>query len=134
MITHLIGDGDATTWCCGKTPFELLQTDRISLDSALLTCLGMDSPRICGTDAAGADLEGRGDGMVTCLFCEDSVPVPPKGAMCTDCGTYAYRQDNGRWKVYIPVEMVPHAPYLTPYEQAHLYAPMFMQWLTNHSG
>lgn len=71
--------------------------------------------------------------MITCLVCGDPVPVFPNGAMCTDCGTYAYQQDNGRWKIYIPAEMVPHAPYLTAYEQANIYAPMLMQSLMNRS-
>ena len=38
-VTHACPPGDAAvTPCCGRTPFELPRTDRMTLDSALVTC------------------------------------------------------------------------------------------------
>lgn len=37
---HLIADGEAVTSCCGRTPFELPRTDRMTVDQALATCTG----------------------------------------------------------------------------------------------
>jgi hypothetical protein len=34
-IVHLIADGEAVTSCCGRTPFELPRTDRITVDPSL---------------------------------------------------------------------------------------------------
>lgn len=31
-------EGEAVTPCCGRTPFELLQTDRLSVDVRQVTC------------------------------------------------------------------------------------------------
>lgn len=39
-ITHACPPGDANlTPCCGRTPFELPRTDRITLDRTLVTCM-----------------------------------------------------------------------------------------------
>ncbi len=35
---HFIADGDAVTSCCGRTPFELPRSDRITVDPALTNC------------------------------------------------------------------------------------------------
>jgi len=32
---HLIADGEAVTLCCGRTPFELPRTDRLTVDPSL---------------------------------------------------------------------------------------------------
>ena len=32
-------DGGGLTPCCGKTPFELPRTDRMTLDPSLVTCI-----------------------------------------------------------------------------------------------
>jgi hypothetical protein len=38
-VTHQCPpDGQGFTPCCGKTPFELPRTDRITLDPSLVTC------------------------------------------------------------------------------------------------
>lgn len=37
-IVHLISDGEAVTSCCGRTPFELPRTERISVDPKLCNC------------------------------------------------------------------------------------------------
>lgn len=37
---HLIKDGDAVTSCCGRTPFELPRSERITVDPALANCGG----------------------------------------------------------------------------------------------
>lgn len=38
-ITHQCPpDGRGFTPCCGKTPFELPRTDRMTLDPSLVTC------------------------------------------------------------------------------------------------
>jgi hypothetical protein len=47
-----------------------------------------------------------------CLFCDGPAEVRswvfvPTGATCTDCDVYAYLQNNGRWKVYLPSSLVP---------------------------
>lgn len=56
--THLIADGDAVTLCCGRTPFELPRTDRITVDPALRTC-GLPA---VDTDDDACRGEGRGTG------------------------------------------------------------------------
>lgn len=41
-ITHLCPEvGSGVTGCCGRTPFELPQTDRLTLDSVAVTCSGL---------------------------------------------------------------------------------------------
>lgn len=35
---HLIADGEAVTSCCGRTPFELPRTERITVDPAWANC------------------------------------------------------------------------------------------------
>lgn len=47
-----------------------------------------------------------------CLFCDDPVEVSPNGATCTDCDIYAFLQDNGRWRVYLPSRMVPTSDWI----------------------
>ena len=38
-VTHACPPGDAAvTPCCGRTPFELPRTDRMTLDPTLVTC------------------------------------------------------------------------------------------------
>jgi hypothetical protein len=38
-VTHACPrSGESVTSCCGRTPFELLRTDRMTLDHALVTC------------------------------------------------------------------------------------------------
>lgn len=39
-VVHVVADGEAVTSCCGRTPFELPRTERITVDPALLTCEG----------------------------------------------------------------------------------------------
>lgn len=39
-ITHLIADGEVVTSCCGRTPFELPRTERLTVDQTLRTCGG----------------------------------------------------------------------------------------------
>jgi hypothetical protein len=39
-LTHGITDGEAVTGCCGRTPFELSRTERITVDPALVNCEG----------------------------------------------------------------------------------------------
>lgn len=36
--THLIADGEAVTLCCGRTPFELPRTDRLTVDPTRRNC------------------------------------------------------------------------------------------------
>jgi hypothetical protein len=44
-VTHLIADGEAVTFCCGRTPFELPRTDRLTVDRALAGgCAGAAGP------------------------------------------------------------------------------------------
>lgn len=31
-------EGEAVTLCCGRSPFELPRTDRLTLDASLVTC------------------------------------------------------------------------------------------------
>lgn len=33
-------DGEAVTLCCGRSPFELPRTDRMTVEAALVTCTG----------------------------------------------------------------------------------------------
>jgi hypothetical protein len=47
---------------------------------------------------------------VDCLFCGDPCDVFPNGAYCGDCSVYGYRQDNGRWRVRVPLSHVPWWP------------------------
>lgn len=37
--------GGVVTPCCGRTPFEVLRTDRITVDAALVTCHRPGAPR-----------------------------------------------------------------------------------------
>ena len=39
----IIGSGGITP-CCGRTPFELPRTDRLTVEDALVTCGGMPTP------------------------------------------------------------------------------------------
>ncbi len=36
---HLVADGDGVTLCCGRTPFELPRTERVTSDAKEATCL-----------------------------------------------------------------------------------------------
>jgi hypothetical protein len=42
-IVHLIADGEAVTLCCGRTPFELPRTDRVTVDPSLARGCGGES-------------------------------------------------------------------------------------------
>lgn len=41
-VVHVIADGEAVTSCCGRTPFELPRTDRITTDPRLGIGCGKD--------------------------------------------------------------------------------------------
>jgi hypothetical protein len=45
IVTHLRPPGDGGLMpCCGMTPFEMPRSDRITEDSALVTCGGGETP------------------------------------------------------------------------------------------
>jgi len=45
-VTHLCPPtGQALTPCCGRSPFELPRTDRITLDPNLVTCVPPADPK-----------------------------------------------------------------------------------------
>ena len=37
-VVHLIADGEAVTSCCGRTPFALPRTERLTVDPTLANC------------------------------------------------------------------------------------------------
>jgi len=39
--------GEQITLCCGKTPFDLSRTDRLTLDPALVTCPSVEEKNWC---------------------------------------------------------------------------------------
>lgn len=63
---HLIADGEAVTSCCGRTPFELPRTDRLTVDPSLAggceteiaraTRLGFELGKAEGRKQAGEDI------------------------------------------------------------------------------
>jgi hypothetical protein len=85
---HLIRDGDATAQCCGKTPFELPGTDRLTTDPGLVACLSPASQLVAVVVNGDQALAERIAWLLThtCATC-----MGPQretvGMVCQTCGT-----------------------------------------------
>ena len=60
-VTHKCpAEGESFTPCCGRNPFELPRTDRMTIDDKLVTCrrrnAGQDCPR-CGSECCRDEVD-----------------------------------------------------------------------------